>query len=922
MSRISICGVVVLAISLAIPASAELVGYWKLDEGKGTAFLDQTDYWTDGTINPWNEAKVKWSTAGHDANCLDFVSATGPFAMCDAPVKAGLLDIKEATVSYWMNMPAAFQAWGPIVVLLGQGADHSSECDGAADLFLADFGMDTYGDLHTSGAKLNDSKWHHVAITYSATANTMTVYVDGQKAGSQAFNTSDPITAVRIGGPRNRTQWRRYLGRLDDVAVWNHALSAADVKNVFWFGPQWTRFATGAEPANGATVGTTNVTLHWTAGETAVQHHVYLGANADDVKKGTGGTDQGLTAKTAFSNYVWELGKTYYWRVDEVEADGTVYPGVVWSFTVSAKLASLPVPKDGAVLVDPNAILSWTPGSGAVSHSVYLGTDPAKLSAVAQKQAQTTYGPVPLAYGTTYYWRVDESDGAGLYTGDLWHFKTRPDIPVTDPNLVGFWSFDQDEAGIALDGSGHSRHGEILGDPNHVDGYNGRALAFDGVNDRVEVPQVVSTDLTLMAWIKADAPGPAGTTARDGSSLLWSDHAGGGDHFTVAVLGTKLAFETGPGGNPNTTSNRDIVTGEWVHVAVTREESSRQVQLFINGTLDATGNHAGDNNVGSNPLIVIGANVLDSRYFKGLIDEVRAYNRVLTPEQIVAATRGNLLLAWNPSPGLGEVIDVRYGKPLTWSAGDKAAQHDVYFGTDKAAVQAATPQTAGVYQGRQDQTSYSPKDPLQWDTICYWRIDEVGADGTVSQGNLWSFKVANYLIVDDFESYTDEEGSRIYETWIDGYGSADNGAQVGYTQAPFAERTIVHGGRQSMPLNYSNLAAIVVSEAERTWATAPDWTIHGLNTLTLNVRGRAENNPMRLYLTVKDGAGRSATVANPNANAVTTGTWQEWAIPFTALAPVDLTRVSTLVIGLGNRTSPVSGTGLIYIDDIRVQTTK
>jgi hypothetical protein len=63
-------------------------------------------------------------------------------------------------------------------------------------------------------------------------------------------------------------------------------------------------------------------------------------------------------------------------------------------------------------------------------------------------------------------------------------------------------------------------------------------------------------------------------------------------------------------------------------------------------------------------------------------------------------------------------------------------------------------------------------------------------------------------------------------------------------------------------------------------------------------------------------------VANPNANAVTTAAWQEWSIPFAALTPVDLTQVSTLVIGLGNRISPVSGTGLIYIEDIRVQAAK
>jgi hypothetical protein len=125
-----------------------------------------------------------------------------------------------------------------------------------------------------------------------------------------------------------------------------------------------------------------------------------------------------------------------------------------------------------------------------------------------------------------------------------------------------------------------------------------------------------------------------------------------------------------------------------------------------------------------------------------------------------------------------------------------------------------------------------------------------------------------------------------------------------------------------MPLNYSNLAAITVSEAQRTWDTAQDWTIHGLNTLTLHVRGRAENNPMRLYLTVKDSTGRNTTVVHPDANAVTTIAWQEWAIPFSVLAPVDLTQVSTLIIGLGNRTSPISGTGLIYVDDIRVQAAK
>ncbi len=920
MSERLVCWVIVLAAGLAAPARAELVGYWKLDEGKGTEFWDQTDYWHDGTIDPWNEAKVRWTTAGYDANGLDFVSATDPFTLCDAPLTQNLLNISEATVSFWMNMPAVFQAWGPIVVLLGQSSDHSIECNGSADFLIADFGTDAYADLLTSGVKVNDAMWHHVAITYSKSGNAMAVYIDGNRAGNQTFNGSDPIAAVRIGGPRNRTQWRRYIGRLDEVAVWNHALTGADVKNVHWFGPRWTRFATNPEPAPGATIGTTKITLQWTAGETAAQHHVYVGETADDVKNGAAATDRGVTTDASFSGDFWELGKRYYWRVDEVEADGTTaYRGAVWSFTVSARFASGPVPADGAVLVDTETTLNWTPGSGAVSHSVYLDVDSTNLSLVSQGQVATTYDPASLEAGTTYYWRVDEQDGVSEYPGEVWTFKTKPTIEVTDPNLVGFWNFDQDDNGIAIDWSGRDKHGEILGNPDVVEGYNGKSLAFDGVDDRVEVPQVFSVDMTLMAWVKTDVAGPAGTTGREGNGLLWSDHAGGGDHFLLAVLGTKLAFETGPGGNPTTLSNRDVVTGEWVHVAATRVDSSSHVQLFVNGLLDATGTHTGDNNIGANPVIVVGGNTLDSRYFTGWIDEVRAYDRVLTADEIAAALRGNLSLAWNPSPAMGDVIDVRYEGPLIWSAGDGASEHDVYLGTDRAVVEAATPETAGVYKGRQTDTTFAFADLFFWDTSYYWRVDEVADDGTIARGNVWTFAVADYLVVDGFESYTDDDGRRVYQAWVDGYGTSDNGAQVGYVESPFAEQTIVHAGRQSMPLTYGNLGGVIVSEARRDWAETQDWTVHDLKTLTLYVRGQTANDPMSLYVTITDDAGRNATAVNANANVTTTAAWQEWAIPFSALTPVDMARIKTMVIGLGDRANPVGGMGLIYIDDIRLE---
>jgi hypothetical protein len=760
-----------------------------------------------------------------------------------------------------MNEPVAYQAWGVLFDLIGTTADNSIEPDAAGGLGIGNAGGNgPWYWFQTTGVPLNDNQWHHVAVTYSRSANKCIVYIDGKQNASTSFSYSESITKVRMGGPRYYSGvWRRYIGRLDEVAVFNQALSAADVQKLTWYGPQWAKYAGAPVPPDGASLGALTVTLRWTAGDAAAQHHVYVSPNASEVKTGAAAADQGTTTKASFSNYPWEFGKTYYWRVDEIEADGvTVHPGVVWSFRVAAKFATGPAPANGAVLVDPNAMLSWTPGSGATTHMLYLGTDPAKLTRVWQGQDPAAYDPAPFAFGQTYYWRVDEFDGAKLNKGDLWNFKTTPDIRITDPNLVGFWNFDQDEKGVAIDWSGHGRHGRILGEPNAVAGYNLSAWAFDGVNDRIEVPQVVGTNLTLMAWIKADVPGAAGTTARAGSGLLWSDAAGGGDHFTMAVLGTKLAFETGPGTNPNTISGRDVVTGEWTHMAVTRSESTRQVEIFVNGALDAVGDHTGDRNVGACSQIVIGANVLDSRYFRGAIDEVRAYNRVLNQSDIASLMRGNLLLAWNPSPTMGEVVDVTYDKPLSWSAGDKATQHDVYIGTDKAAVDAATTQTAGIYKGRQADTTYSLAELLQWKQTYYWRVDEINADSTVAKGKLWSFAVADYLMVDTFQSYTNDSPNRVFQTWIDGVGfSADDffpngdpgngtGAAVGHdiwsqgaTHTSIMETRIVHNGRQSMPLYYDNSQADTKyrSEAQRTGASARDWTVVGVDTLQLYFRG-------------------------------------------------------------------------------------
>jgi hypothetical protein len=268
-------------------------------------------------------------------------------------------------------------------------------------------------------------------------------------------------------------------------------------------------------------------------------------------------------------------------------------------------------------------------------------------------------------------------------------------------------------------------------------------------------------------------------------------------------------------------------------------------------------------------------------------------------------------------------VDVKQTQTLTWSPGLFGASHQIFFGTDKDAVKNAdtsSPEHQG--SGNLGSESYNPGQ-LEWNTTYYWRVDEANNANPDSpwRGSLWSFTTANFLTVDDMESYNDtnegEPGSnRIYLTWIDGYDNpATNGSVVGNANAPFAEQTIVHGGLQSMPMAYDN--AVGKSEAVLTLTSNRDWTVNGINTLTIWFRGEAANSAENLYVALNG----SEVVNHDNPDAAQRVTWTEWNIDLKAFADqgVNLANVNSITLGLGNKNNPVAGgSGMMYFDDIRL----
>jgi len=318
-------------------------------------------------------------------------------------------------------------------------------------------------------------------------------------------------------------------------------------------------------------------------------------------------------------------------------------------------------------------------------------------------------------------------------------------------DLVAHLSFDESSGNIAHDTSGKGNDGTLNGNPQWVAGRIGGALEFDGNGDYVEITRIVQDDFTLAAWIKTDTPGLSlGNQGYQGSGLIWSDIGGVANDFILAVLGTKLSFFCG---NPDTSvnSDTDIVTGQWVHVAATRSAQDGQIGIYINGQHEETLAHSNSSPLNALDTIAIGGNVLDSRYYTGLIDDVRLYDHVLSMAEVLGAMEGKPWpYALGPNPADGALLTNTWIS-LSWMPGGYAVSHDVYMGDNFDDVNDAT-RDSDVFRGNQALGTefyiagffgYAFPDGLVPGTTYYWRIDEVNEADPNSpwKGDVWSFSI-------------------------------------------------------------------------------------------------------------------------------------------------------------------------------------
>ena len=465
---------------------------------------------------------------------------------------------------------------------------------------------------------------------------------------------------------------------------------------------------------------------------------------------------------------------------------------------VTSDKAYDPSPSNEATDVLRNQPLSWTTGEFAIEHDVYLGLSFDDVCAatrdnplnvlVSQGQTASTYEPVGLAYGQTYYWRVDEVSAAPdstIFKGNIWNFTVEP------------FAYVVPAASITATASSSKSASE--GPGKVVDG--------SGLN---------AEDLHSM--VVAD---------------MWRTQSGDTDPWILFTFAEPLKLHEMMVWNHNLEVELDMGLGIQEAMVEYSVDGTNWISLgaveFAQATAQA--DYAANTTVAFDGAV--------AQYVK--VTPISNWGGVLVQYGLSEVRFSYVpVRAYEPEPVDG-AAGVSVESDLMWRAGREAASHEVYLGTD--ANDLALVDTVA-------RNEYDP-DVLDLDTQYFWRIVEVNEAEAFAawQGDLWSFTTQQYRLIDDFESYNDSD-NLIYETWIDGYVDKSSGSQVGYIEAPFAEGVTVHSGKQSMPFFYTNTAGVPYSEADLTFDTAQDWTDAGVTTLVLYFCGSLDNAAAQLYIKV------------------------------------------------------------------------
>jgi len=501
--------------------------------------------------------------------------------------------------------------------------------------------------------------------SYKVWANGVQMMSNG---GNGAMTALTPSGTSYITVGRNYTDtWSTFNGEIGDVFLYKTALSDADrvkletymANRLAYTGPTWT--ITASSGANGSINPAGAITVNQGATQTFSMIPNGPSYGVGDVL--VDGVSVGAVSSYTFTNVQanhtisvsWVFLPTYTLTASAGTGGTctpagvtTLYKGQSQTYTITPSIgyAISQVTVDGA---NQGAISSYTFSNVQANHTISAAfVAMANRTITASAGANGTISPsgsVSVQYGASQTFTFTPNAGYQIATvtvdgasqGDILSYTftnviVNHTINVTFAVLtpVAYYQFENN----VLDTMG-TYNGTAFGGPTYIPGKVGSyAIQFNGTNQYVSVSRPISDSWSIAFWVKTTQTSPTGAQWYLGNGLVDGEVGGITDDFGVSYLNSKVAFGVG---NPDTTiqSVSTINSGNWVHVACTRDSLTGQMKVYINGTLETTG--AGPTGTKNVPGTLHFGNLQTGiDYFSGAIDQVKIYKSVISAADIAA----------------------------------------------------------------------------------------------------------------------------------------------------------------------------------------------------------------------------------------------------------------------------------------------
>ena len=640
-----------------------LVGYWSFDDGTSTKATDFSGSGNAGTLT--NFANPQTATSGWGNGKLGKgLNFDGVDDYVAVPYSSSL-DPTDLTVSLWIKSTSTFtSANGPTFASLWNTSNRKGW------IFWAQSGDVRFGGgasvttVWTGGVSaINDGRWHHMLVTRSG--NTAIIYMDNivrqttTNAGNAPSGTGPNIIDIGGWGGVDSNGW---AGTVDDVRIYNRALSATEVTSLY---------NSGAERVNASQNSTkssldTGLVALWSfngsdvSGSTAFDRsgNGYNGTLVNSPKVATGVLGQALSlngtnnyVSTGFNQTLNDFTACAWFKLNGTIAAGgrildksynngfwmgrtTLGTANVWGGGV--REASYPY---GIYFALPDSewnhicsIRSGTThtligngGQNIVSNTVSSAALDA-TSLIIGQTGSALYFPGLLDDVRIYNRALSNAEVTKLYNQGTLKLQAPLANTVAQNGLIGYWPFNGKDVNgtTTYDRSGSGNNGTLVNGPVPTIGKMGQALSFVQTPSSqyitTSMPTTSTTNISFGCWVYW-----LNTSALE--SFLYNGN-GSVNGYGIMIsnggsfAGNNLAVLAGGSSWNVLNSSGFLPTKTWTHVFVTRDASTWI--LYVNGVGVASG--TGNPNTPTGNLNMGGTN--------GYIDDVRFYNRTLTPAEV------------------------------------------------------------------------------------------------------------------------------------------------------------------------------------------------------------------------------------------------------------------------------------------------